>query len=132
MSIPLITPNLARVVLAHPKSNAGRKTIATRYGVIDLTRTRSAHWLAEVNVVVRQSNAARQFAASSWLDGRSNGKAISEAKASFPSTALAGASGSSKFCIAEVRPGQGGGSEHGLSIGAMPDPLCVACSGGFQ
>ena|SRR5438132_9933862 len=88
MSIPLITPNLARVVLAHPKSNAGRKTIATRYGVIDLTRTRSAHWLAEVNVVVRQSNAARQFAASSWLDGRSNGKAIPEAKASSPAGPL--------------------------------------------
>src|SRR5438445_2317208 len=70
-----------------------------------LTSKRSAHWLAEVNVVVRQSNAARQFAASSWLDGRSNGKAISEAKASFPCTALAGANGSCKFCIAEVRPG---------------------------
>src|SRR5207253_11044246 len=43
---------------------------------------------AEVNDVVRKSDAARQFAASSWLDGRSNGKAIPEAKASSPAGPL--------------------------------------------
>ncbi len=52
--------------------------------VLGLTRIRSAHWLAEVNVVIRKSDAARQFAASSWLGVGSHDKQMTRARASFP------------------------------------------------
>src|SRR5438105_14005815 len=91
----------------------GRPSICV--GQEHLTRHKISVWLARVSVAwggrwksFQSEEAGRPaIRCIGWLDGRSHAQAILVLKASFPSTAPAGANGSCKFCIAEVRAERG-------------------------